>query len=144
MMLNLQQFPYIYVGSKLPKNWINKVEGYFPYEWNERSEWKLSSPWFCFPTSPYSLFCERHSSELQRIFGSLLIQAELESRFTFTLLHVKFKNHVFKASLLPHSSFLKEIRDKTEQSSKSKKSKAIHWVNLSKPEHKKKQNGKMV
>ena len=79
------------------------------------------TPRFYFPTS-YSPFCERHSSELRSIFGSLLIQAELEYRFTHTLLHMKFKNHVFKASLLPYSSFLKGmIRDRAEQSLRSKK-----------------------
>lgn len=56
-----------------------------------------------------------HTSVFWRIFGSLLIQAELQYSFMYTLLHMKFRNHVFEASLLPYSSFLKGIaRDREE------------------------------
>lgn len=56
-----------------------------------------------------------HTSEFWSIFGSLLIQAELQYSFMYTLLHMKFRNHVFEASLLPYSSFLKGIaRDREE------------------------------
>lgn len=82
MMLYLWQFSFIYVGSKLPKSWINKVEGYFPYKLSERSKWKWSSPRFYFPTSPYSQFCEKHNSELWSIFQ--LIQAKLEYSVKYT------------------------------------------------------------